>query len=185
MRPYRIVAALDRSEYSEIVIEHALDQAARQQNPDLHVLSVVDDRADPVATANWLETLVRDGLETFRAEPHWRTRIHVRLGRVEEEIARLANEIEADLIVIGHYGLHGNRGSLVERVTAQATCPTLVIGLTDHALETEEQCRACMAVRAESEGERLFCVTHTDHDRLHLSPLLPWAGSLTRGGGVW
>jgi nucleotide-binding universal stress UspA family protein len=185
MRPYRIVAALDLSEYSEIVIEHALDHAARQQIPDLHMLSVVDDDADPEATASSLEALVREGLENFRAGSHWRTRIHVRLGRVDEEITRLANEIEADLIVIGHYGLHSTRGSIVERVIANANCPTLVIGLTDHPVAIDEQCVACMAVRAESEGERLFCVIHTDPDRLRLSTLLPWSGSLTRGGGVW
>ena len=185
MRPYRIVTALDRSEYSEIVIEHALDHAARQQIPDLHVLSVVDDDTDPAELASWLEALVRDNLETFRAGPHWRTRIHVRSGHVEVEIPRLANEIEADLIVIGHYGLHGARGTIVEQVIARAPCPTLVVGLTDHPVEADAQCEACMAVRVESEGERLFCAAHSDPDRLRLSSTLPWSGALTRGGGVW
>lgn len=185
MRPYRIVTAIDRSEYSEIVIEHALDHAARHQLPDLHVLSVVDDDTDATELAIWLEALVRDGLETFRAGPNWRTRLHVRRGHVEEEIARLAEELAADLIVIGHYGLHGTRGSVVDRVLAAANCPTLVIGLTDHPVVVDEQCEACMTVRTESGGERMFCVAHTDLERLHLSPTLPWSGSLTRGGGVW
>jgi len=185
MRPYRVVTALDHSEYSEIVLEHALDHAARQQAPDVHVLTVIDGRTDPAPVSRWLTTIVRDGLENFRAGPNWRTRIHVRQGRPDDEITRLAMEVDADLIVIGHYGLHRRGNSPVDHVITNASCPTLVIGLTEHAIPSDEQCLACVAVRAESEGERLFCVAHSDLERLHLSDRVPWSGTLTRGGGVW
>src|SRR5207248_7062449 len=39
---HRIVVALDLSEYAEIVLEHAIDQAARHAASDLHFLYVAD-----------------------------------------------------------------------------------------------------------------------------------------------
>jgi hypothetical protein len=38
------MVGVDLSEYSEIVIEHALDQAARHHYPELHVLYVKESR---------------------------------------------------------------------------------------------------------------------------------------------
>ena len=43
-RRYRIVVGIDLSEYSDIVIEHALDQAARHNVPELHFLTVREHR---------------------------------------------------------------------------------------------------------------------------------------------
>ena len=51
---YRIVVALDGSEYAEIVVEHALDQAARHDPVDLHLLTVVNNAADVEAAKVWL-----------------------------------------------------------------------------------------------------------------------------------
>src|SRR5712671_1942946 len=40
MRRYRMVVGVDLTEYSEIVLEHALDQAARHSAPELHIIHV-------------------------------------------------------------------------------------------------------------------------------------------------
>ena len=179
--PYRIVIALDGSEYSEIVLEHGLDQAARHDSPDLHILRVIDDERDLQSVKNWLATCVLEGLETFRAgRPNWRTRLHMRLGRPADEIVNLAAEVDADLLVVGRFGIH-SRHSTAERVVVAAGCPTLVVGLTGHTIDPEPQCPVCVEAREHSDGERWFCAAHSAPDHLRLSTLVPSSTSLTHG----
>lgn len=183
---YRIVIALDGSEYSEIVLEHGLDQAARHDAPDLHVLVVVDEPSDCDLTKQWLATTVLEGLESFRAgRPDWRTRLHVRVGRAAEEIPDLAAEVDADLLVIGRYGLHHPRRSVADDVLAAATCPTLIVGLAGHIIEPETPCADCAAVRERTDGERWFCAGHSAPGRLRLSALLPSSAQPAGGGLLW
>jgi nucleotide-binding universal stress UspA family protein len=170
---YRIVIALDGSEYSEIVLEHALDQAARHDAPDLHVLAVVEHDCEIAAAKVRLATEILEGLATFRAgRPAWRTTLHVCAGKASEEIVDLAAEVLADLVVIGRYGIHDRhghltahhggrrRGSIADDVLERAPCPVLVVKLTDHPVEAQPQCPACVEIRALSDGARWFCAEH-------------------------
>jgi nucleotide-binding universal stress UspA family protein len=188
VRRYRIVVGIDLSEYADIVIEHALDQAARHDAPELHFLTVREQRKptnEEYKQALWER--VYPALETFnRFGNDWRARLHVRRGKAEVEIAELAAEINADLIVIGQFGLHTPRASdknLPNRVLQQATCPTLVVGLPAAADLT--QCPMCSSVRDETEGGRWFCAQHAEHhDNDHIvSPMTTWTnGSLMATG---
>jgi len=181
VRRYRIVVGIDLSEYSDIVIEHALDQAARHDAPELHFLTVRETRkppSDELKQALWER--VHPALETFNQYGNdWRARLHVRRGKAEVEIAELAAEINADLIVIGQFGLHTPKTSdnnLPNRVLQQAVCPTLVVGLPA-AVDSTPQCPMCSAVRDETEGGRWFCVQHADHGHDHIvSPMTTWTG---------
>lgn len=183
VRRYRIVVGIDLSEYSDIVIEHALDQAARHDAPELHFLTVRERRSpssDERKQALWER--VHPALEAFnRYGSNWRARLHVRRGKAEVEIPDLAAEIRADLIVIGQFGLHTPRASdknLPNRVLQQAVCPTLVVGLP--AAVDGKQCPLCAAVREDSDGERWFCTQHAGDRRDHVvSHMTTWtAGSL-------
>ena len=186
VRRYRIVVGVDLSEYADIVIEHALDQAARHDAPELHFLTVRERRkpsADDYKQALWER--VHPALETFnKFGIDWRARIHVRRGRPEVEIADLAAEIRADLIVIGQFGLHTPRASdknLPNRALQQAVCPTLVVGLPE-ALAVP-QCPLCAVIREDTEGESWFCPEHGgDRADAHaVSPLTSWSrGALVR-----
>src|SRR5512140_2971938 len=184
---YRIVIALDRSEYSEIVLEHAFDQAVRHDAPDLHFLTVIDDRSVDIAAAKqWLTRSVLEGLETFRGDrPDWRTRLHVRQGQPAAEIANLAAEVAADLLVIGRFGLHHARGSVADRVLAMVECPTLVVGLSGQAVSLDPPCPACVREREFSDGERWFCSEHASPGRLSLTTLLPPSTTVLHGGPLW
>jgi nucleotide-binding universal stress UspA family protein len=178
---FRIVAALDRSEYAEIVLEHAIDQAARHDAPDMHFLTVISTDDDPELAKVWLATQVLQGLETLgAAASDWRSRLHVTCGVPAEEIANLAATLRADLMVIGRFGIHERTGSIADSVLALATCPTLVVGLTDRSFERQEQCAKCVAVREESDGERWFCDEHASPGRSHFTALIPSTGI---GGG--
>jgi nucleotide-binding universal stress UspA family protein len=186
-RRFRIVVALDLSEYSEVVLEHALDQAARHDAPDLHVVTVVGAKADIEATKNTLAALVLPDLEDFDCAD-WRARLHVRTGVPYEEIADLAAEVRADLVVIGRFGLHhryGKARSVASRVLDAAPCPTLVVGLVDDSPDEVVQCEDCVAVRASSDGERWFCTAHSASDRVTLASAVLSPVSLTGGGLMW
>lgn len=170
---YPILVAIDDSEYAEIVLEHALDQAARHDAPDLHVLRVLENgEANLEHERTWLQGAVTEALEAVGGGKAWRTRIHVRCGRPATEIANLAAEIDARLLVVGRFGMHGRR-SIADRVLELAPCPTLVVGRLGRDVDLEPQCPACVGARAESEGERCFCAEHASPGRLRLSTLVP------------
>ena len=183
---YRIVAALDGSQYAPIVLEHALDQAARHDAADIHLVMVINNTADADRTKRWLAQTALEGLDAFSEHGgEWRTRLHVRVGKADEEISILAGEVDADLLVIGNYGVHPARTPIAARVIEQAPCATLVVGLTGHEVEAQPQCPDCVAVRAASDGERWFCDAHTSDVELRMSTLLPASTPLTRGGTMW
>jgi nucleotide-binding universal stress UspA family protein len=182
---HRIVVALDLSEYAEIVLEHAIDQAARYRAPDLHFLHVTDGpERDVDAGKQALASLVLPALEDLDCSD-WRVRLHVRTGKAADEIANLAGELAAQLIVLGRFGAHHRRrrlGSVAASVIDLVSCPTLVVGL---GTETEGtvQCENCVAIRASSEGARWFCAQHTD-DRVRLSTIV-MPGTSWIGGLMW
>jgi hypothetical protein len=73
----RILIALARSEYAEIVLEHGLDQAARHPDAEIHVVSAAEDE-DVEATRAFIEPLVRDGIDGHVLEPQCRACREVR-----------------------------------------------------------------------------------------------------------
>ena len=71
--------------------------------------------------------------ELERLAQQWNLEVHreIREGEPYQEIVALADEIGADLIVMGHVGRRGPRriliGSVTERVIEFAHCPVLVV----------------------------------------------------------
>jgi nucleotide-binding universal stress UspA family protein len=187
LRRYGIVAAVDLSEYAEIVLEHAFDQAARHSPADLHLLTVVARPSDLEEAKHRMSAVILPALEDVRCTD-WCAKLHVRAGRVHEEITNLAAEVRADLIVVGRFGLHhrsNHFGSVASRVVDAATCPTLVVGLTDDSPDAIEACEKCVAIRAESAGERWFCVGHSAPDRASLATVVLTPTTWTGGGLMW
>ena len=181
----RIVVALDLLEYAEIVLEHALDQAVRSDAPELHFISVVKRGHEVESVKQQLAGLVLPALEGMPTT-NWHAQLHVRDGDGPEEITNLAAEIRAHLLVIGRFGLHHPHrriSATASRVVELATCPTLVVSLADQSADVEVQCPACVEVRAQSEGERLFCAAHVS-DRMRLSAIIT-PGSTHAGGLMW
>ena len=183
---FRIVAAVDLSEYADTVLEHAFDQANRHEASEMHVLSVLEPAprfrrpsktAEEAARTLRIELagLVARALETFaKSSVSWRVRLHVRAGRPAEEIASLTGEVEADLVVVGRFGTHRRRGSVADDVTRMAPASVLVVQLKDFdAEESFKQCPACVTSRRESAGDRWFCDEHHRQHSLTASVLLP------------
>ncbi len=180
MRRYRIVVGIDLSEYSDIVLEHALDQAARHTSPELHILTVCERKK--LSTAECKQALwehVYPALETFnRHGSDWRARLHVRRGKPDQQIGALAADVRADLIVVGNFGLHNPRSmykNLPNGVISAAVCPTLVVGMPE-AIDGK-RCDACHHLRERTDCERWFCDRHTDRrDTYATTPMTVWTG---------
>ncbi|HTJ46506.1 MAG TPA: universal stress protein [Kofleriaceae bacterium] len=178
-RRFRIVVGLDLSEYAEIVLEHALDQAARHECPDLHFITVREKNKQQVhELKSGLFSLVTGGIDAFNmGSGDWRARLHVRSGNPADEISMLAADILADLVVVGRHGAgahkgDGRIGTVADRTIALAPCPTLIVGLTEHEVQTSPQCPACADVREQTHGDVIFCQAHSSfpQDRADLAP---------------
>lgn len=170
-RRYRIVVGVDLTEYAHIVIEHALDQAARHQSPDIHFVHVKENRKHDInMLGEYLASAVYPALQAFNEHgADWRARLHVRVGKPDEQITMLAADILADLIVIGDFGLH--RKGMPKRVLAHAICPTLVVGMPKQL--DVDQCGVCAALREDSDGTRWFCDDHRVKQTA-VSPMTVW-----------
>jgi nucleotide-binding universal stress UspA family protein len=186
-RRYRIVVALDGSEYAEIVLEHALDQAVRHTAPDLHFITVCGPGESIDDVKSRLASLVTEGIHTFFGDrTDWRARLHVGAGEPADEIVSLAADVRADLVVVGQYGVHGSTpmGSVTARVVASSPYPTLVIGFGESGPSVGErmQCPACVQMRDESDGEHWFCPDHVAAEGIRgFTTMLPYSGSWTGG----
>jgi nucleotide-binding universal stress UspA family protein len=138
----RIVAAVD---FSEVAMEGLRHAAALAAEADAH-LTVMHVIEVPEHLALWIDRV--DGISHVRAwadaaQAHMRAAVgpntreyahveqRVETGRAYREILRVADEQQADLIVIGAHG-HGVIeqmfvGSTTQHVVRRATCPVLVV----------------------------------------------------------
>jgi nucleotide-binding universal stress UspA family protein len=184
MDRYRIVVGLDLSEYAEVVLEHALDQAARHEQPELHFVTVVPDARLMGATKDRLSALVLEGLDVFRTTLiDWRARMHVRVGKPAEEIVDLADDVDADLIIVGRFSRHRPRiGSTTQRILELASSATLAVNQLGKPVADHAQCADCVRARADTDGEVWFCDRHSDRDRDTLATTLVLPSTVWTGG---
>ena len=150
--PAKILLAIDGSEEAALAARTAAD-IAQKTGSELHVVharlmlpwtgypdagtltgGAVDAEDARERVARWLE----DQVDWIEAEGGNVAQAHLRLGRPEEgiitvaeEIVSLAEEIGAGLIVVGSRGLGGIRraliGSVSDSVVRHAHCPVLVV----------------------------------------------------------
>ncbi|MDS0477695.1 universal stress protein [Natrinema sp. 1APR25-10V2] len=128
-----ILIATDGSDSADRATDHALDLASTF-DADLHALYVVDTRryggsmvtdADTV-TAD-LEERGRELLDDIASRADVGVTTVLRSGRPSQLIGEYADEIDADLLVIGNRGLSsgGEIGSTAERVVRYVDRPVI------------------------------------------------------------
>jgi nucleotide-binding universal stress UspA family protein len=195
--PFRIVVGLDFSDTSLRALEEALKQGAARRGCELHVAAVVDsDHAEMMpaglrhATLTQIADETRDRLgravSDARIAFHAANKLsalapvftHVRVGAIADQLAALAAEIGADLLIVGTHGRRGIRrmmlGSVAEKTVRLAPCPVLVVRPRDlHAMDglpqVEPACPACIATRERTSGGQWWCDAHTrDPDLVHI-----------------
>jgi nucleotide-binding universal stress UspA family protein len=142
--PTRILLATNGSEEAELAALRAVELAQRTDS-ELHVVHVgllptllVSYPGTLGYHGKLYEQIQEDSRELLRKES-WRVQVaggtvtgsHLRMGKVDLEIVALAEELGADLIVMGCRGHGGIRrvieGSVSDGVIRHARCPVLVV----------------------------------------------------------
>jgi nucleotide-binding universal stress UspA family protein len=195
-KPYIILVAIDYAETGQLALERAFELALERPNSELHVLHVLPLNVpvlmpelgvpkDALPTleeaseelARYIETKVH----AFRAQRSVKERAirvvsHLRLDMPALEIARVAAELEADLVVVGTHGRRSLarfvRGSVAEVAVRLCPCPVLVVRpRTPSARTFKRPCARCLETREATERGELFCEQHRErHDRSQTAP---------------
>jgi nucleotide-binding universal stress UspA family protein len=193
-RPYRILVGIDYSESSELALEQAFDIAAGVQNAELHLADIVDlvvpsGKVEGLPVTEY--TAERDE-ETARLESYVQKKVagyverhpdsklperlvrHVRFASPADELAQLAADIEADLVIVGSHGRRGVArlvlGSVSEAVVRLAPCPVLVARAKRivEGPRIEPPCPECVKARQALDGATFWCAQHSErHGQRH------------------
>ncbi len=171
-RPFVLVVALDLADTASggYALDQAMRIATRVADSQLHVVHV--STTDVTSETLGLLRLYVSEKATALAGPTQQTvAVHVRKGEPAHEIAQLATDLSADLIVVGtHKAPHLKNlfvGSTAERVMGSATCPVFVAGprpapQPSHVIVIEAACPACVQARLETGGREWWCPRHSE-----------------------
>jgi nucleotide-binding universal stress UspA family protein len=143
--PTKILLAADGSEEAALATRTAIDIADKTDS-ELHVVvvglsagyvgmgppEIADIPGPPQEELNEEARRLLDAqLKQIEAAGGTVAQAHLRVGRPDEEILAVAEELDAGLIVIGSRGLGGIRralmGSVSDSVVRHAHCPVLVV----------------------------------------------------------
>jgi nucleotide-binding universal stress UspA family protein len=186
-QPTVVVVGVDYSETGDLAFDRAIQLCQTEPNSALHVVNVAPrlvatdlghaPMLDPRTSHAEVEARLRDYVQQKVVELAGRNRsvparieVHVRWQAPGEEIARLAADLEADLVVVGTRGRRGLRrvmmGSVAELVVRLAPCPVLVVrpkGVLQAIPAIEPPCPECLKTRAASAGATFWCEQHSEH----------------------
>jgi nucleotide-binding universal stress UspA family protein len=171
-RPFVLVVALDLAdtESGGYAVDQAMRIATRVPGSQLHVLHVSADDAK-TETLGLLRLYVSEKATALGGPTQQTVGVHVRKGEPAHEIAQLATELSADLIVVGsHKAPHLKNlfvGSTAERVMVNATCPVVVAGprpppQPSHVIVIEAACPDCVKARLDTGGRAWWCARHSE-----------------------
>ncbi len=171
-RPFVLVIALDLADTASggYALDQATRIATRVPGSQLHVLHVCTSDVKS-ETLGLLRHYVSEKATALGGPMQQTVAVHVRKGEPAREIAQLATDVCADLIVVGtHKAPHLKNlfvGSTAERVMANAKCPVVVAGPTptpepSHVIVIEPACPDCVQARLDSAGRAWWCARHSE-----------------------
>lgn len=137
MKYKKILVTTDFMEGAEFILQKA-HELAKQMNAELHILHVVEPLPGYgyafIGSAEIEVELVKEAKKQliklskkFEIDKEFR---HVEIGPTKVEIIRVADELNADLIIVGSHGSHGIDillGSTANAVIHNAKCDVLTI----------------------------------------------------------
>lgn len=195
-KPYIIVVGYDFSEASDLAVQQAFAIAADKPHAEVHVINVVqtygpqvmyelpaDSSALSVLSATEARARLRkyadDALHRFQAantgKSFDRAVAHLRFDATADEVAQLASDLDADLVVVGTHGRRGLSrlliGSTAEATVRLAPCPVLVVrqkAPPEPVPRIEPPCPRCVEARVASAGKEYWCEQHRErHGQRH------------------
>ena len=136
--PTKILLATDGSEEAALAARTAIDIAGKTGS-ELHVVHVgeflptffAQTEVEPAQLEREARELLDEQVKSIEGAGGTVKNAHFRLGRADDEIVALAEQIDAGLVVMGSRGLGGIRralmGSVSDSVVRHAHCPVLVV----------------------------------------------------------
>ncbi len=182
---FRVVVGYDFSSQATLAIDRAIWLSQGFEAAELHVVSATKgNRTNPDFPADVagdaLRAILKDEVEHRLAAvrpPSVLSFIHVRPEPGADAVLGVANEIRADLIIVGTHSKKGLAkvvlGSVSQAVVAQARCSVLIEREQDYQTveaTIEPPCARCLNTRRETEGKQWWCEFH-DHAPPYASPL--------------
>ncbi|MEO6602691.1 MAG: universal stress protein [Polyangiaceae bacterium] len=189
---YIILVGTDFSEASDLALEQALELASSRANAELHVVNVWLPDIDAIrvaaiessspslqrAATDLLAYVARKvaAFESRHGAPLAnQVRSHVRVAEPGREIAQLAADLEADLVVVGTHDRHGIErlllSSVAQVVSRLAPCPVLITrpkAIPTPVPAIEPPCPRCTEARFASQGAEMWCEQHRErHGQRH------------------
>ena len=126
----RILVGVAKTESAKRAVDVAIDLAERY-DAELHLVMVYDRSGGPAGRDP------RDDAEgqlaAIQARTKVTTHIHVLPGDPSDGLVMVADEVNADLVVVGNKGMHGARrilGSVPNKVAHGAGCSVLIADTT-------------------------------------------------------
>jgi nucleotide-binding universal stress UspA family protein len=180
MTPPTILAAIDYSATSALVVQQAVQLARQKDAGELHFLHVKESSEDDeegrearqAELQEWLEARMK-GAEGV---PYTvKVIAHEASGDAATVILEMASDLLADVVVVGTHSRKGMQrllmGSVAEMVVRNCGCPVLVVRAKAHEVavpQIEPPCPRCVEARIQSQGETLWCEQHREkHGRRH------------------
>jgi universal stress protein A len=188
--PYVVLVGIDYTPVSALAFATAHELASLVPNAELHVAHLVSPpwlvpgelSAEPNPVVPVLAE-VRQKLARYVDEqlaalpdrasvmPRSRVLTHVRTDTSESELALLASDLEADLVVVGTHGRAGFPrlvlGSIAETTVRTAPCPVLVVrpkATPGTAQRLRSPCPDCLSIRRQTARSELWCNRHRATD---------------------
>jgi nucleotide-binding universal stress UspA family protein len=131
-----IVCGVHKAE-SARAAARAAHELARQFHASLHLVGAFTGRADPAPDAGSHEGVSRRDMEAFldQVASSWPHPVvtHALPGSPASAILRVAEEVRADLIVVGNKGMRGVHrvlGSVPNSIAHRAACAVLIVNTT-------------------------------------------------------
>jgi nucleotide-binding universal stress UspA family protein len=172
-----MVVGFDFSPLADLALREAAALVGMTAESELHLVWAVDRYRDWTPPEGELADLdaqieqMRATAEQALKAQHDRIQVevfhHVVDAAPATAICEVAEEVGADLILVGTHGRTGVRrallGSVAEKVVREAACPVLVMRprrAPQAALQPEPPCPACTAARERSAGAEPWCEVH-------------------------
>lgn len=189
---YVILVGTDYSEASDLAFEGALELASSKPNAEVHVVNVwlpdldairgaaIDSSSTGLQRAagellNYVSRRVAAFQDQHGKAGSGTVHSHVRVAEPGREIAQLAADLEADLVVVGTHDRHGIErlllSSVAQTVARLAPCPVLITrpkAIPTPVPAIEPPCPRCTEARFASQGAEMWCEQHRErHGQRH------------------
>jgi nucleotide-binding universal stress UspA family protein len=182
-RPFVVLLGLDLTdqESSGYAFQQAVRIASRIPSCAVQIVHVAPADASPEELsrlAGLLRLYVAESASAFGVRAGGGLGLHIRQGDAAKEIAQLAADSVADMIIVGTRKRPQLKslfvGSTASRVMAATDCPVFVAGPRpapepSHVIVIEGPCPDCVATRQATQASQWWCARHseTHHVRHH------------------